>query len=73
MAKTEDYPCKFMRNEIIKLLESDIPGNEIEDKTGVSRAIISRLRLGQRDIGKLRLETAEKLCKYQEELEKNKK
>lgn len=62
-----------MRDKIEKLLQSDIKGTEIENKTGVSRAVITKLRKGQREVGGLTLATSEKLCKLYEEMNSMKK
>lgn len=53
-----------MREKIEWLLKSDIKGTTIEKNTGVSRAVISKLRKNQRDIGGLTLDTCEKLYNY---------
>ncbi|UOB21529.1 helix-turn-helix domain-containing protein [Macrococcus armenti] len=60
-----------MRDKIEKLLLSDIKGTEIENKTGVSRAVITKLRKGQREVGGLTLDTCEKLCKFYDEMNDN--
>ncbi|WP_410483037.1 helix-turn-helix domain-containing protein [Staphylococcus lugdunensis] len=57
-----------MRKEIRDLLNSNITSYEISKETGVSNSVISRLRNGEREIGKVTLETAEKL--YQFEMER---
>lgn len=57
-----------MRQQIQNLLNSDITSYEISKETGVSNSVLSRLRSGEREIGKLTLETAEKL--YQFEMER---
>jgi len=61
-----------MREKIEWLLKSDIKGTTIEKNTGVSRAVISKLRKEQRDIGGLTLDTCEKLCNYVIALEQKK-
>lgn len=62
-----------MRKKIEKLLQSDIKGTEVENKTGVSRSVITKLRKGQREIDGLTLATSEKLCKLYEEMNLMKK
>ena len=57
-----------MRQQIQNLLNSDITSYELSKETGVSNSVLSRLRSGEREIGKLTLETAEKL--YQFEMER---
>ncbi|MGK0575474.1 hypothetical protein [Macrococcus capreoli] len=57
-----------MREKIEKLLQSDIKGTTIEEKTGISRAVISKLRKNQRSIGGLRLDTCEKLVEFYDEI-----
>ncbi|QYA32239.1 hypothetical protein KYI10_07545 [Macrococcus psychrotolerans] len=61
-----------MREKIEWLLKSDIKGTTIEKNTGVSRAVISKLRKEQRDIGGLTLDTCEKLYNYVIALEQKK-
>lgn len=62
-----------MRKEIRDLLNSNITSYEISKETGVSNSVISRLRNGEREIGKVTLETAEKLYEYEmEQIEMNK-
>ena len=56
-----------MRKEIRDLLNSNITSYEISKETGVSNSVISRLRNGEREIGKVTLETAEKLYEYEME------
>lgn len=56
-----------MRKEIRDLLNSNITLYEISKETGVSNSVISRLRNGEREIGKVTLETAEKLYEYEME------
>ncbi|AID01746.1 XRE family transcriptional regulator [Staphylococcus xylosus] len=53
-----------MKKEIQKLLDSDISSYKIGKETGVSNSIIQRLRKGERTIGNLTLDTAEKLYEY---------
>lgn len=51
--------------EIIKqLLDSDISAYRIAKDTGVSQSIITRLRNGDRAVGKIQVETAQKLIDY---------
>ena len=59
-----------MKNKIKNLLDSPITGYQIEQETGVSQAVISKLRKGQREIGNITLDTAEKLLNYTEEIMK---
>ena len=62
-----------MRKEIRDLLNSNITSYEISKETGVSNSVISRLRNGEREIGKVTLETAEKLYEYEmDRIEMNK-
>ncbi|QRF17736.1 hypothetical protein H6Y62_08995 [Staphylococcus lugdunensis] len=53
-----------MRKQIEELIKSDVSTTKIAYKTGISKSIISRLRSGEREIGKLTLETAEKLADF---------
>ncbi|WP_436866184.1 hypothetical protein [Staphylococcus pseudoxylosus] len=53
-----------MKDVIQKLLDSDISSYKIGKETGVSNSIIQRLRNGERTIGNLTLDTAEKLYEY---------
>ncbi|MEB7508387.1 hypothetical protein [Staphylococcus xylosus] len=53
-----------MKELIQKLLDSDISSYKIGKETGVSNSIIQRLRSGNRSIGNLTLDTAEKLYEY---------
>lgn len=53
-----------MKEIIQKLLDSDISSYKIGKETGVSNSIIQRLRSGNRSIGNLTLDTAEKLYEY---------
>ncbi|MGW7998920.1 hypothetical protein ACWEYI_00040 [Staphylococcus xylosus] len=53
-----------MKDVIQKLLDSDISSYKIGKETGVSNSIIQRLRNGERTIGNLSLDTAEKLYEY---------
>ncbi|MDO5375985.1 hypothetical protein [Staphylococcus rostri] len=59
-----------LRKEIEKLLESNISGYKISKETGVSQGRISDLRNGKRSLDGISLGTAEKLYKYQKQLEK---
>lgn len=58
-----------MRNAIQKLLNSNLSSNSIATQTGVSQAVISKIRNGKRDLGGISLNTAEKLYYYQKEME----
>lgn len=53
-----------MKKEIPKLLDSDISSYQISKDTGVSNSIIQRLRSGNRTMGNLTLDTAEKRYEY---------
>lgn len=61
-----------MREKIEKLLDSNLSSNYISSMTGVSQSVISRIRSGERQLGNLSLESAEKLYTYQKGLEKMK-
>lgn len=58
-----------MKKTIKRLLESDLSSNSIALATGVSQAVISKLRNGKKKIGNLSLNSAEKLYVYQKGLE----
>lgn len=58
-----------MRETIEKLLDSNLSSNYISSMTGVSQSVISRIRTGDRVLGKINLESAEKLYYYQKGLE----
>ncbi|GGA99527.1 hypothetical protein ERX37_05415 [Macrococcus hajekii] len=58
-----------MRSEIQQLLESDLTTRELSRKSGVNVASISLLRTGQKALGKISLEVAEKLYKIYEEID----
>ncbi|APT16480.1 MULTISPECIES: hypothetical protein [Staphylococcus] len=60
-----------MRDEIIKLLNSNISAYQISKETGVNEATIKQLRLGKSKLDRLGLLNAEKLYNYQKELERN--
>lgn len=60
-----------MRDEIIKLLNSNISAYQISKETGVNGATIKQLRLGKSKLDRLGLLNAEKLYNYQKELERN--
>lgn len=53
-----------MRKEIQSLLDSNISANQIERDTGISKAVISKLRNKQRNLDDITLKTAETLYKY---------
>lgn len=61
-----------MREQIEKLLNSDITGYQIYKKTGLSQSIISEFRSGKRELDNLSLKNAEKLYNLYNELERNK-
>ncbi len=58
-----------MRNEIKRLLDSNLSSNSIAAHTGVSQAVISKLRNAKKEIGNLSLNSAEKLYNYQKGLD----
>ncbi len=58
-----------MRETIQRLLKSGLSSNSIAMHTGVSQAVISKLRNGKKEIGNLSLNSAEKLYEYKKELE----
>ena len=60
-----------MRDEIIKLLNSNISAYQISKETGVNEATIKQLRSGKSKLDRLGLLNAEKLYNYQKELERN--
>ena len=53
-----------MREEIEKLLSSDLTGYQIEKGTGVRQSTISNLRLGKSNLDTLPFANAEKLYKF---------
>jgi transcriptional regulator with XRE-family HTH domain len=53
-----------MKKEIQKLMDSNISSYKIGKETGVSNSIIQRLRNGDRAVGNLTLDTAEKIYGY---------
>ncbi|PCF60932.1 hypothetical protein B5C05_01750 [Staphylococcus delphini] len=59
-----------MRKTIERLLNSELSSNSIAVRTGVSQAVISKLRNGKKELGNLTLNSAEKLFEYQKEMEK---
>ncbi|PNZ34908.1 hypothetical protein CD134_09810 [Staphylococcus lutrae] len=59
-----------MRNEIIKLLNSDISAYKISKEAGMNEATIKQLRLGKSKLDRLGLLNAEKLYNYQKKLDK---
>lgn len=59
-----------MKKTIERLLNSDINTHLIATKANVNYSIIHRLRSGERKIGNLKLDTAEKLYKLQREMDK---
>ncbi|HCU8763897.1 TPA: XRE family transcriptional regulator [Staphylococcus aureus] len=54
---------------IEKLLNSDLSAYYIHQQTGVTASSIQRLRSGERQLNKLTLDSAEKLYRFQLELE----
>lgn len=58
-----------MRGTIERLLNSNLSSNSIAVHTGVSQAVISKLRNGKKEVGNLTLNSAEKLYNYQKGLE----
>lgn len=58
-----------MKKTIKRLLESDLSSNSIALATGVSQAVISKLRNRKKELGNLSLNSAEKLYNYQKGLE----
>src|SRR5699024_7788530 len=53
-----------MRKEIQRLLDSDLSSLHIAKKSGVEQSTVYRLRSGERKLGNLGLDKAEKLYKY---------
>lgn len=58
-----------MKEAIKRLLNSNLSSNSIATHTGVSQAVISKLRNGKKELGNLSLNSAEKLFEYQKGLE----
>ncbi|WP_245393432.1 hypothetical protein [Staphylococcus coagulans] len=58
-----------MRETIQRLLARELSSNSIALATGVSQAVISKLRNGKKEIGNLTINSGEKLYKYEMELE----
>ncbi|MDR5602068.1 hypothetical protein RCO12_01325 [Staphylococcus coagulans] len=58
-----------MRETIQRLLAREISSNSIALATGVSQAVISKLRNRKKELGNLSLNSAEKLYNYQKGLE----
>ncbi|MFD2628772.1 helix-turn-helix domain-containing protein [Oceanobacillus kapialis] len=56
-----------MKEEIRKLLESNITGYKIFKETGIQESTISRLRSGKKEIGSIALDTALKLHAFYED------
>ena len=61
-----------VEKEIKGLLESTRTGYQISKHTGVSEAVISKLRNGEREVKNLTVETAQKLIDYKGEIEMDK-
>ncbi|WP_199791612.1 hypothetical protein [Staphylococcus chromogenes] len=59
----------MMRETIQRLLQSELSSNYISIMTGVSQSVISRIRSGERQLGNLSLDSAEKLFEYQKGLD----
>lgn len=53
-----------MKENIKKLLDSDLSSVSIAQQTQVDVSVISRVRNGERALGKITLDTAEKLNEY---------
>ncbi|MEB7436567.1 hypothetical protein NGF50_04060 [Mammaliicoccus sciuri] len=53
-----------MKKTIEKLLNSDINSQVIATKSNVNYSIIHRLRSGERKVGNLKLDTAEKIYRF---------
>lgn len=58
-----------MKEIIKRLLARELSSNSIALATGVSQAVISKLRNGKKEIGNLTINSGEKLYKYEMELE----
>ncbi|CDO03087.1 hypothetical protein BN988_01587 [Oceanobacillus picturae] len=56
-----------MKEEIRKLLDSNITGYRIFKETGIQESTISRLRSEKKELGSLSLDTALKLHAFYEE------
>ncbi|WP_245902299.1 helix-turn-helix domain-containing protein [Gracilibacillus dipsosauri] len=50
-----------MKEDILKLIESDITGYKIHKETGISESTISRIRSGKIELGSISLDNATKL------------
>lgn len=57
-----------MRERINKLLNSHVSAAEISRHTGLDASTIQKFRLGTRDVGKLSLESSERLSNYYEKI-----
>ncbi|EKU50306.1 hypothetical protein [Staphylococcus massiliensis] len=57
-----------LRNEVLKVLNSDLTNYYIESKTGLTRGNISKIRNGYRKVGNLSLDTCEKLASLGKEV-----
>ncbi|GLO65095.1 MULTISPECIES: XRE family transcriptional regulator [Oceanobacillus] len=53
-----------MKEEIVKLIESNVTGYKIHKETGIPESTISRIRSGKIEIGSIRLDNAIKLHDY---------
>lgn len=58
-----------MKEEIIKLIESNVTGYKIHKETGIPESTISRIRSGKIEIGSIRLDNAEKLYSFYKKYE----
>lgn len=62
-----------MKETVQKLLDSKISAAEISRQTGVSDAMVKRLRLGSQNLEGIYYSNMEKLYNYQVEIEKDQK
>ncbi|WP_241964519.1 hypothetical protein [Paraliobacillus zengyii] len=53
-----------MKEDIRKLIESDITGYKINKETGISESNISRIRSGKIELGSISLDNATKLYEF---------
>mgnify|MGYP004708042861 CR=1 FL=1 len=61
-----------LKAQIQELLDSDISAYRIGKESGVSQPIITQLRNGHRSIGRLTVNSAQKLIDYWEQVKENK-
>ncbi|MGY4105148.1 helix-turn-helix domain-containing protein [Ignavigranum ruoffiae] len=59
-----------IKENIKKLLETDISSYEINRQTGVTRQLIDKYRKEPETIGRLTLDNALALCKYYDDIKK---